>query len=259
MKKFTPEKIVHEEHKDSHSKSDHHHTATETSPKQHSFATNVSEKLHNMFHTSKHTATTDPSNEHEHSAHEHIHEHVNAPIVETIVKPTIVEETIRHDKVVEIQPIVHRHVEAPEIHHIEQHVYEKLPPVGPSRIVKQPVIEETIQPHITEEVRTVVHREVPAPYVVHEEQHITENLVRPTIHTAEVREELTAKAAPHKDTFEEVHLDDWDKQGIQDNCPLAHETHSFSIAPATTSTHPVSLEKKVVFEEKPLLSGGSRI
>jgi len=253
MKKFTPEKTVHEEHKDSHSRSDTHHIATETSPKQHSFGTNVSEKLHNMFHSSKHTATTEPSLVHEHSVHEHVHEHVNAPIVETIVKPTIIEETIRRDKVVEIQPIVHRLVEAPEIHHIELNVYEKLPPTGPSRVVKQAVIEETIQPHITEEVRTVVHREVPAPYVVHEEQHLTEHLVRPTIHTAEVREEKKVEVATRTDnvTFEDVRFDDWNKQTTEDHCPLALEEkqHTFTTASTTTSTTTtqptsLSLEKK---------------
>jgi len=118
-----------------------------------------------------------------------VHEHINPPIVDTIIRPTIVEETIRREKVIEIQPIVHRRVDVPEVHHIEKHLYEKLPPAGPATITKQAIIEETIQPHITEDIRTVIHREVPQPYVIHEEKHLTEHIVKPTLHTSEVIQE----------------------------------------------------------------------
>jgi len=238
------------EHKDT--KSDFS-TETTSPHKQHSFSTNVAEKFHNMFHPSKATATTEPSIVHEHAQHEHVHEHINPPIVETLVKPTVIEETVRHDKVVEVQPIIHRHIEAPEIHHIEKHVYEKLPPVGPSRVFKQPVVEETIQPHITEEVRTFVHREVPAPYIVHEEQHITENFVNPTIHTAEVREERVAvpvDARKEDISIADVQVDTWNNQRV-DHCPLAENENQ---------TTRVTLEKKVAFEGKPpLQAGGGRV
>jgi len=261
MMKKSSDKVLPQEHKDSHSKLESRTTSTESAPhhlqtasptKHHSFGTNVVEKVHNIFHSSKHNE----HEHHEHSAHEHIHEHVNPPIVETIVKPTVVEETIRHDKVIEVQPIVHRHIDAPEVHHIEKHVFEKIPPTGPARIVKESVIEETIQPHITEEVRTFVHREVPAPYIVHEEQHIEEHFVRPTIHTAEViRSEHAQKATAHKNIIvEDVHVDDWSHQTV-DQCPLAlQEQQHAAVAPF------VVLEKKVTFEEKPPLSaGGSRV
>jgi len=258
MKKAV-EKILPQEHKDKPSKLETHSTSTETAPhhlhtsssptKHHNFGTGVAEKLHSFFHPSEHATTTEHGATHEHGVHEHIHEHVNPPIVETVVRPTVVEEIIRHDKVVEVQPIVHRHIEVPEVHHIEKHVYEKLPPTGPARVIKQPVVEETIQPHITEEVRTFVHREVPAPYVVHEEQHISEHLVRPTIHTAEIREEqVTAPVVTKNNSVEEVHID-WSPT-TEDNCPLATHVHTAVAAPV------VPLAKKVTFEEKPPLSAG---
>jgi len=259
MKK-SAEKVIPEEHKESRGKKETHSTSTESAPhhlhsssptKQHNFGTNVAEKFHNIFH-SKHT---EHSHDHttEHGAHEHIHEHINPPIVETVVGPTIIEETIRHDKVVEVQPIVHRHIEAPEVHHIQKHVYEKIPPTGPARILKQPVVEETVQPHITEEVRTFVHREVPAPFIVHEEQHTEEHLIRPIIHTSEVREEVAPQVIVNQNiSLEEVHVDDWDHQK-EDHCPLAVHEH-IAGAPVT------SLEKKVAFQEQPPFSaGGSRV
>jgi len=267
MHKISEKLHHHDQEKDlKESDSSHLHTSTEsTSPsehKQHNFSNSVADKFYNMFHPSKATATTEPSIIHEHASHEHIHEHINAPIVETVVRPTVVEETVRRDKVVEIQPIIHRHIEAPEVHHIEQHVYEKLPPVGPSRVVKQPVVEETIQPHITEEVRTFVHREVPAPYVVHEEQHISEHFVNPTIHTAEVREQLAQPVVHKQDnvSISEVHVDDWENQRI-DNCPLAADERQTTLN-TVSSIKPggVTLEKKVVFDQKPpLQAGGGRV
>jgi len=267
MKKST-DKVLPQEHKDSHSKLESRSTSTETahystaSPtKQHNFGTGVAEKLHNIFHSHEHHHEHGAHEHHEHvdehiiqhGAHEHIHEHINAPIIETVVKPTVIEETVRRDKVVEIQPIVHRQVDAPEVHHIEKHVYEKVPPSGPSRIVKQAVIDETIQPRITEEVKTFVHREVPAPYIVHEEQHIKEHLVRPVVHTSEVRKEELTQVTVHQHlVVDDVHTDDWSHQST-DQCPLAQHEKQVD----TTS---VSLDKKVTFEEKPFISaGGSRI
>jgi hypothetical protein len=193
-------------------------------------------------HTHLHERTyTDGTYVHEH-LHEHVHEHVNAPIVETVVRETIVEETVRRDKVVEVQPIIHRHVDAPEVHHVEKHVYEVVPPQGPARIVKQPVVDETIQPRITEDITTVLHREVPAPYVVHEEQHITEHQVQPVVHTKEVIEEKLPVVEKTKILVEERHTSDWENQTV-DRCPIAAAEHMPAVVEKTTTTTTTTTSK----------------
>jgi len=111
---------------------------------------------------------------------------VDKPVVETIVMPVIIEETFRPEKIVEVQPVIHREVRAPEIHHIERHIYEKVEAVGPHVVTNKPIIEEVIKPVIIEEVQEVIHRELPAPYVEKIEQHVTEVEVMPTLHTKEV-------------------------------------------------------------------------
>jgi len=110
---------------------------------------------------------------------------LNAPVVETIVKPTIIKETFRPQKITEIQPIIQREVTAPEVHHIERHIYEKVE-TGATTITNQPIVQEVIKPVIVEEVQEIIHREVPAPYVERVEK-VTEELeVLPTVHTKEV-------------------------------------------------------------------------
>jgi hypothetical protein len=218
------------------------HTFTDDIPKQHTFT----ERLHEKNLPTQSVGTVGTAAHTDVQLHEHVHEHINPPIVDTIVRDTIVEETVRRDKVVEIQPIIHRRVDVPEVHHVEKHVYEKVAPVAPSRIVKQPVVEETIQPHITEDITTVLHREVPAPYVVHEERHITEHQVKPTLHTTEILEDKKPTIITNKDVrLEEVHTSDWEEQTI-DRCPLAMQEHlaggvlegkTVTSTTTTTATH----------------------
>lgn len=220
------------------------HTFTDDIPKQHTFT----ERLHEKTLPTQSAGTVGTA-AHVHidgQLHEHVHEHINPPIVDTIVRDTIIEETVRRDKVVEIQPIIHRRVDVPEIHHVEKHVYERVAPVAPARIIKQPVVEETIQPHITEDITTVLHREVPAPYVVHEERHITEHEVKPTLHTTEILEDKKPTIITNKDVrLEEVHTSDWEEQTI-DRCPLAMKEHlaggvlegkTVTSTTTTTATH----------------------
>lgn len=111
---------------------------------------------------------------------------VSNATVRTIVKPVIVEETFRPEKIIEVQPIVHREVQAPEVHHIERHIYEKVEATGPTIITNKPIIQEIIKPQIIEEVQEIVHRELPAPFVERVEKHIDEVEVMPTLHTKEV-------------------------------------------------------------------------
>jgi len=106
--------------------------------------------------------------------------------VETHVRPTILELQNRPERQVEIQPIIHREVDAPEVHVIEKHIYERVPSAGPSVINKPTIVQETINPRIIEEIQPVVHRQVPQAYVERVEQHITEHVVQPTVMTKEV-------------------------------------------------------------------------
>lgn len=112
--------------------------------------------------------------------------HIEKPVVEHIVKPVIVEETFRPEKIIEVQPVIHREVQAPEVHHIERHIYEKVEATGSHLITNKPIVEEVIRPHIIEEVQEIVHRELPAPVIEKVEKHITELEVLPTLHTKEV-------------------------------------------------------------------------
>jgi len=106
--------------------------------------------------------------------------------VETHVHPTIVQQTSVPQKIVEVQPVVHREVDQPQVHVIERHSYEKVASTGPSVITAQPIVQETIRPRVIEEVQPVVHRSVPAPFVEHVEQHVTEHITQPTVVTKDV-------------------------------------------------------------------------
>lgn len=112
--------------------------------------------------------------------------HVDKPIIETVIMPVIVEETFRPEKIIEVQPVIHREIRAPEVHHIERHVYEKVEASGSHVVTNKPIIEETIKPVIVEEVQEIIHRELPAPFVEKVEKHITEVEIMPTVHTKEV-------------------------------------------------------------------------
>lgn len=109
-----------------------------------------------------------------------------APVVETRVHETIVETTARPERIVEVQPVIHREIDAPQVRVIEKHMYETVPSTGPSVITNQAIIQETVRPKIIEEVQPVIHREVPAPFVERVEQHVTEHITKPTVTTKEV-------------------------------------------------------------------------
>lgn len=112
--------------------------------------------------------------------------HVSAATTETIVKPALVDVTTRQERVVEVQPVIHREVDTSEIHHVEKHSYEKVASHLAATHTNQPIVEETVKPHIINEVQPIVHREVPVINVEHVEQHITERVVEPAIHTKQV-------------------------------------------------------------------------
>jgi len=107
-------------------------------------------------------------------------------VVESHLHATIVEQTSRPERIVEVQPVIHREVEQPEVHMIEKHTYEQVRSTGPTMVTRNAIVEETVRPRIIEEIQPVVHREVPAPFLEHVEQHVTEHITRPTTMTKEV-------------------------------------------------------------------------
>jgi hypothetical protein len=113
--------------------------------------------------------------------------------VETHVHPTIVQQTARPERIVEVQPVVHREIDAPQVHVIEKHMYEQVRSTGPSVITNRAIVEETVKPRIIEEIQPVVHREVPAPFVERVEQHVTEHIVQPTTTTKQVVNDATVR------------------------------------------------------------------
>jgi len=119
--------------------------------------------------------------------------HTLPAVVETHVRPTIVQQTTRAERIVEVQPVVHREIEAPQVHVIEKHLYETVPSTGPNVITNRPIIEETVKPRIIEEIQPVVHREVPAPFFERVEQHVTEHITQPTTMTKEVINDATVR------------------------------------------------------------------
>jgi tetratricopeptide (TPR) repeat protein len=112
--------------------------------------------------------------------------HVLPAVVEAHMHAPIVEQTTRPERIVEVQPVIHREIEKPEVHVIEKHTYEQVRSAGPTMITKNAIVEETVRPTIIEEIQPVVHREVPAPFVERVEQHVTEHITQPTTMVKEV-------------------------------------------------------------------------
>jgi len=116
-----------------------------------------------------------------------------APIIETHVHPTIVQQTTRPERVLEVQPVIHREIEQPQVHIVEKHVFERVPSNTPALVTNAPVVQEVVHPKIIEEIQPVVHREVPAPFVERIEQHVSEKVVAPTTTTKEVINDTTVR------------------------------------------------------------------
>lgn len=116
--------------------------------------------------------------------------------VQTIFKPAIVQETVRTDRVLQVQPILHREVERSVINHIEKHITEA-PAAHMGGVVRMaPVVQEVTQTRVIEEIQPVVHREVAIAQVERVEEHLAEHIVAPTQHTNQVLYESASTLAP---------------------------------------------------------------
>jgi hypothetical protein len=107
---------------------------------------------------------------------QHATTHVAAPIVQ---------ETVRNDRVVEVQPVVHREVDQNVVHHIEKHYHEAAPSMA-GVVERQAVVQQQVHTNVVNEIQPVIHRERVVPVVERSEQHLTQHIVQPTIHTHEV-------------------------------------------------------------------------
>lgn len=58
------------------------------------------------------------------------------------------DEKIRTDTVVEVQPIVHREIEQPVVHHIEQHIQEPAAPYVGGTYHNTPIVDEHLKTHV---------------------------------------------------------------------------------------------------------------
>jgi len=102
---------------------------------------------------------------------------------QTIVKPAIVQETVRTDTLIEVQPILHREIDQQRIHHVEQHITERAAPAMGGTVKLTPIVQETVHTNVVEEVQPVIHREIATRQVERVEEHISEHIAAPTIHT----------------------------------------------------------------------------
>eukprot|EP01111_Echinosteliopsis_oligospora_P014371 TRINITY_DN53_c0_g1_i19.p1 TRINITY_DN53_c0_g1~~TRINITY_DN53_c0_g1_i19.p1 ORF type:complete len:200 (-),score=40.22 TRINITY_DN53_c0_g1_i19:220-819(-) len=126
---------------------------------------------------------------------EHLTERVAAPAVHTtgaplnvagaqhVVKPALVDERVRTDRLVEVQPIVHREIEQPRVHHVERHITEAPAPSMAGVVKMAPVVQQTVRTNVIEEVQPVIHRERAIQQVERVQEHLTERVAAPAVHT----------------------------------------------------------------------------
>ena len=104
----------------------------------------------------------------------------------TVVAAPIVQETIRNDRVIEVQPVVHRSVDRNVVHHIEKHITETGAPNMGGVIERPPLVQDAVHTNVVNEIQPVIHRERVVPVVQRAEQHFTEHVSGGTVHTHEV-------------------------------------------------------------------------
>jgi len=104
----------------------------------------------------------------------------------TVVSAPVIQETIRQDRVIEVQPVLHREVDRTVVHHIEKHIQEAAAPNMGGVIERAPLVQEQIRTNVVNEIQPVIHREIAVPVVERQEQHLSQRVSGDTIHTREV-------------------------------------------------------------------------
>lgn len=113
---------------------------------------------------------------------------VHQPVVHettTYIAP-VVQETIRQDKIVEVQPVVHREVDRNVVHHVEKHIREAPAPSIGGTVERAAVVDTNVVTNVVNEVQPIIHRERVVPVVERAEAHYAQRVVEPTVHTHEV-------------------------------------------------------------------------
>ena len=104
----------------------------------------------------------------------------------TVVDAPIIQETVRQDRVLEVQPVVHREVDKNVVHHIEKHIQEPSAPSMGGVIERNPLVQQNVHTNVVNEIQPVIHRERVVPVAERVEEHKMQRIVEPTIHTHEV-------------------------------------------------------------------------
>jgi len=104
----------------------------------------------------------------------------------TIMNAPIIQETVRQDRVVEVQPVLHRSLDRNIVHHVEKHIHEPAPPTMQQTVQRAPLVQQEFHTNIVHEVQPVIHRERVVPVVERSERHMMERVDGGTVHTHEV-------------------------------------------------------------------------
>lgn len=72
------------------------------------------------------------------------------PDIHWINRPAIIDEKVRTDRVVEVQPVIHKEIEQPVVHHVEQHIVEPAAPNVGGVIRNTPIVEEHVKTKVIE-------------------------------------------------------------------------------------------------------------
>ena len=121
---------------------------------------------------------------------------VEAPIIQQRVNAPIIQETVRNDRVVEVQPVIHRSVDHNVVHHIEKHITEASAPAMGGTYQRNPLVTQTVHTNVVNEIQPVIHRERVVPVAERVEQHHMQRVVEPTVHTHEVIYETVNSTVP---------------------------------------------------------------
>jgi len=105
---------------------------------------------------------------------------------QTVVHAPIVQETVRNDRITEVQPVLHREVDKNIVHHVEKHINEARAPNMGGVVEKNAIVEQQVHTNVVNEIQPVIHRERVVPVTERVEQHLSQRVVEPTIHTHEV-------------------------------------------------------------------------
>ena len=87
------------------------------------------------------------------------------PAARIVEAPPIIQESVRYDRVTEVQPVIHRQVDQVHVRHIEKHIMSESAPSMGGSYEHPPLVQEHVNHRYVTEVHPVYH----APPVQYEE------------------------------------------------------------------------------------------